>query len=258
MISFLRRNAIALLALFIALGGTSFAAVIVTSNSQVAQDTISGHKPPSGDHANIISGSVGGADLGNGSVSNSKIKSNAVTGGKVDESTLSRVPDSARLGGVDAADFRPGTAMGAQETDQCAASGTWSLCAPVTLTVPDGKFFKVSVVSSMTVWGTGSGTGGLFCAATDGPACINSHPSGFSDEASRYTNVTNSGTDYYGPGTHHFGMAVRADIPVGVTNTAYTTTTIRWHSYDAELASGAAATKAPSRPPHVMTPKPLR
>jgi hypothetical protein len=54
----------ATIAVFIALGGgTAMAAFVVSSNSQVGPDTISGHHPPSGDHANIISGSVGVGDL---------------------------------------------------------------------------------------------------------------------------------------------------------------------------------------------------
>ena len=39
-------NVVSLLALFVALGGTAIAAVVITDNSQVAQNTISGHKPP--------------------------------------------------------------------------------------------------------------------------------------------------------------------------------------------------------------------
>jgi hypothetical protein len=56
-------NVVALLALFVALGGTAAAALIITDNSQVAQNTISGHKPPSGKHANIIAGSINGQDV---------------------------------------------------------------------------------------------------------------------------------------------------------------------------------------------------
>ena len=56
-------NVVATLALFVALGGTAAAAVIVSSNGQVAKNTIAGHNPPSGAHANIIAGSVNGSDL---------------------------------------------------------------------------------------------------------------------------------------------------------------------------------------------------
>jgi hypothetical protein len=57
-------NVVATLALFVALGGTAAAAgVIVHSNSDVAKDTISGHKAPTGDHPNLIAGSVAAKDL---------------------------------------------------------------------------------------------------------------------------------------------------------------------------------------------------
>jgi hypothetical protein len=260
MLAYLRRNAIALLALFVALGGTSFAAVIVTSNSQVGPDTISGHKPPTGAHSNIISGSLTTTDLADGgvtnnklqkaSVSNGKLAANAVdgtkvadnslTGADVNESTLGRVPDAARLGGVDAADFRPGSAMASQRTDACAQVGTWQLCAPVSITVPSGTYYKVSVNTSMTAWGVTAGTGGLFCAASEGPSCINGHPSGFTLIPNQYTNVAHNGSAYFGAGTHTFGMAARFDIAPGANiETAYTTTTIRWHRYNAEFAAPA-------------------
>jgi hypothetical protein len=54
---------VAYVALFVALGGTAMAAVIVNSNSQVAKDTISGHQAPSGKHANLIAGSVNSQDV---------------------------------------------------------------------------------------------------------------------------------------------------------------------------------------------------
>jgi hypothetical protein len=69
---------VAYLALFIALGGTATASVIITSNSQVAQNTISGHKPPSGKHANLFAGSVNNQD----------VAANSLTGANVNESTL--------------------------------------------------------------------------------------------------------------------------------------------------------------------------
>jgi hypothetical protein len=56
-------NVMATFAVFIALGGTAIASVIITSNGQVAQNTISGHKPPTGKHPNIIAGSINGADI---------------------------------------------------------------------------------------------------------------------------------------------------------------------------------------------------
>jgi hypothetical protein len=55
---------VACVALFVALGGTALAAsYVISSNSQVARGTISGHRPPSGKHANIIGGSISVRDL---------------------------------------------------------------------------------------------------------------------------------------------------------------------------------------------------
>ena len=73
LISHLRRNVVGYIALFVALGGTAMASVIITSNGQVAKDTISGHKPPTGKHSNIITGSVNGTDLANQAVTAAKI-----------------------------------------------------------------------------------------------------------------------------------------------------------------------------------------
>jgi hypothetical protein len=56
-------NVVSVIALVLALGGTAAASVIITSNGQVAKNTISGHHPPSGDHANLIGGSLARQDL---------------------------------------------------------------------------------------------------------------------------------------------------------------------------------------------------
>jgi hypothetical protein len=56
-------NVMATLAVFIALGGTALASVIITKNSQVDKNTISGHRPPGDKHPNIIAGSINGQDI---------------------------------------------------------------------------------------------------------------------------------------------------------------------------------------------------
>jgi hypothetical protein len=67
-------NVISTLALFLVLGGgTALAAYVVTSNSQVAANTISGHGG-SAANKNIIAGSVNGTDLANQAVTAAKIK----------------------------------------------------------------------------------------------------------------------------------------------------------------------------------------
>ncbi len=135
-------------------------------------------------------------------------------------------------------EFRPGTATATQRTDLCAVTGQYRLCAPVTITVPAGTYYKVDAHSSMTAFGS-SGGNGVFCAASEGPTCLNNSPTGFTILPGQYMNVSHSGTDYFGPGTHTFGMAARFDVGIAQNiNTAFTTTTIRWHRYYAEYAGG--------------------
>jgi hypothetical protein len=84
-------NVISTVCLFLLLGGgTALAAVVVTPNSEVAKDTISGHKPPSGKHSNIISGSLTAQDVANDSLG----------GGKINESALGKVPAAAAADSV--------------------------------------------------------------------------------------------------------------------------------------------------------------
>ncbi len=57
---------VALLALTLSVGGNAAAAVIINANGQIAKNVISGHLSPSGDHANIIAGSINSQDLSAG------------------------------------------------------------------------------------------------------------------------------------------------------------------------------------------------
>jgi hypothetical protein len=67
-------NVMATLAVFLVLGGgTAMAAYVITSNSQVAPNTISGHGG-SAANKNIIAGSVNATDLASGAVTAGKIK----------------------------------------------------------------------------------------------------------------------------------------------------------------------------------------
>jgi hypothetical protein len=69
LVHFVRTNAVAVLALVVAVSSSATAAAFVVSrNSQVGPGTISGHAPPSGDHANLVSGSVSSKDLADGTV----------------------------------------------------------------------------------------------------------------------------------------------------------------------------------------------
>jgi hypothetical protein len=77
-------NVVATLALFLVIGGgTALASFVISSNSQVGPNTISGHKPPTGKHSNIITGSVNGTDLAGNSVNSAKILDGSITGSDV-------------------------------------------------------------------------------------------------------------------------------------------------------------------------------
>src|SRR3954463_5428498 len=78
-------NVMATLAVFLVLGGgTALASYVISSNSQVRPNTISGHHPPTRDHAHIITGSVNGQD----------VTDNSLRGADVNESKLGQVPSA--------------------------------------------------------------------------------------------------------------------------------------------------------------------
>lgn len=71
---------LATLALFVSLSGTAAAAVIISSNHQVAAHTIAGANAPRGDNQNLIAGSVGTKDLHDNAVTGAKVKDGSLTG----------------------------------------------------------------------------------------------------------------------------------------------------------------------------------
>ena len=97
---FLRGNTIALLALFIALGGTTYAATALPKNSvgtkQLKRNAVTAVK--------IKNGNVTSGKLKNGSVTNAKIAGNAVTGANVQDDSLTGADiNEASLGQVPSA-----------------------------------------------------------------------------------------------------------------------------------------------------------
>ncbi|HKP88829.1 MAG TPA: hypothetical protein VJT75_02535 [Thermoleophilaceae bacterium] len=75
-------NVTATMALFVALGGTAAgAAYVVSKNSQLGPNTVSGGAPPKGKHANLIEGSIASAD----------IKAHAIGAGRLAPSALSPI-----------------------------------------------------------------------------------------------------------------------------------------------------------------------
>jgi len=82
---------VACIALFVALGGTATAVTyVVSANSQIAPNTISGHNPPSGKHANIINGSIDGTDLAPSSVNGSKVANGSLSAADTNTNSIQR------------------------------------------------------------------------------------------------------------------------------------------------------------------------
>jgi len=92
-------NVMATVAVFLVLGGGSaIASLIITSNGQVGQNTISGHKPSSGAHPNVIPGSLNGTDFATGAVTKPKLANHSVSSTKF--AAGATAPNAGRLGGV--------------------------------------------------------------------------------------------------------------------------------------------------------------
>ncbi|MGH2958699.1 MAG: hypothetical protein ACRDKE_03780, partial [Solirubrobacterales bacterium] len=87
-LKYTRQNAIAFLALFVALSGTAFA-------------------------ASLPRNSVGTKQIKKGAVTGVKVKKNTLTGSQIKESKLGTVPDASRLGGLLPSAYLPATATAA-------------------------------------------------------------------------------------------------------------------------------------------------
>src|SRR3954452_150646 len=85
---------VAYLALFFALGGSAYAAFVVSSNSEIGPDTIYGANKPASANDNIVANSVAGTDLDFDSVGTGKVIDNSLTGADINESSLGKVPSA--------------------------------------------------------------------------------------------------------------------------------------------------------------------
>jgi hypothetical protein len=90
---FVRHNGIALVALFAALGGTSYAAASIAKNSVGTQQI----KKNGVRSADIANNAVTTPKLKNGAVNAAKIGADAVTGAQINEGTLGPVPKASAI-----------------------------------------------------------------------------------------------------------------------------------------------------------------
>src|SRR3954454_19558770 len=80
--------AVALLALFVALGGSAMAAFVVSSNSQIGPDTIYGANKPATANDNIVDGSIMAVDIAASSLGGGRIKDGSLTGADLASGSL--------------------------------------------------------------------------------------------------------------------------------------------------------------------------
>ena len=162
-------NVAATLALVLASGGTATAAVMITSNSQVAQNTISGHAAPSGKHANLISGSVNATDL-NASVKtsltdrcasdmqlieglcielNERAQGNFNNAAAKCESLGRRLPDFGEMTEVLNASGAPSDSLWTSDVTEFEGSGTFDAIAAGQNSNRQLEYFSVDVEASL-------------------------------------------------------------------------------------------------------------
>jgi hypothetical protein len=108
-------NVVATLALFLALGGASYASARFGSgsiiNNSVRTQDLRNNDVRSRD---IRNNNIRSRDIRNRTITNADILTNTVTGRQVRESSLSKVPDANLLDGADGASYRVGCPSGTQ------------------------------------------------------------------------------------------------------------------------------------------------
>jgi hypothetical protein len=134
-----RGNAVAWAALFVALGGTAFAAASV-----------------------VPANSVGTAQLKNGAVTGQKVAHNTLTGANINASTLGTVPNANKLGGQPPTNYQRRVANGCNTG------------AAIRTVSPTGAI-TCQLVGQGTITGVTAGTG-LTGGASSGPATLSVDP----------------------------------------------------------------------------------
>lgn len=94
-------NVVSLIALFIALGGTSYAVTAIDNNSVRSNHVVNGEvKSP-----DLATGAATAAKLAPNAVNSGKVVNDSLRGGDINEGTLGQVPDAATLNGLESASF---------------------------------------------------------------------------------------------------------------------------------------------------------
>ena len=236
LLRFARNNVIALVALFVALGTTGAYA----ANTIYSTDIVDGQVK----NQDLAANSVATGKIVDGSIYGWDIAANAVTGREVNEATLAQVPDSAKLGGVAAVNYRQFTRTTTVATSDCVTQiQTWTGCAPITINVPSGHTYSITVESMVNVDSSTTQTLG-FCAADQGPQCLDflSRPELLTAWAGAYTMGMSSFTWYVaGPSTFVAQTAIKLGAALNASPNAKTTTRVDYYDASAEAQTATSA-----------------
>jgi len=240
---------VACVALFVALGGSAAAAIVVSSNSQIAPDTIYGANKPSSANDNIVNGSVAAADIKKNTIVSNRVAdasllgadlaNDTLTGAQINESTLGMVPNAAALDGNTPGAFYHRQASTIQKTSDCATSAqTWTECAAITVTVPSDHYWYVTVISGVTANPGNANVEPLFCPASSGPSCLSGIADRMTFAPNQYGNWSSSYTALFGSGTYRFNTAMKWPFVLPNNTEAYTETTVIVSDYRSASLTG--------------------
>jgi hypothetical protein len=234
-LAYLRKNTLAFVALCVALfsagGATAYAVNTIRStdivDGQVLTQDLGNNAVTT---AKIKDGQVTNPDIAANSIGGGKIIDNNLTGADINEATLGRVPDAGAVAGVPAGSLRVGTQSNTVLTGSCTSNQVWTACAPVTVTVPSGHYYSVTVTSNVTLNPGGIDNIPLMCVAYTGPTCIGS-PDHVTFTAGRWSTANFTAYQFFGAGDYTFSTAIKATSVVASENTAHTKTLVSWHDY---------------------------
>ena len=146
----IRRNAVAWLALFVALGGSAYAANTIGSADVINESLIS---------EDLKNYGVKRADIGLNSINGARIEDDSLGGADILESSLGKVGDADTVDGLDSTSYRaskvPAGAplfVDAQQSnihpDLCAVAAEWRECGQIVVHVRANKIYRVIIDSA--------------------------------------------------------------------------------------------------------------
>jgi hypothetical protein len=177
-ISYIRRNLVAFVALFIAIILSS-GSVAYAANTIYSSDIVDGQVK----NQDLADNAVGTKKIQDHSILGRDIKDNSLGGAQIKESTLGQVPNAKTIDGQPLDTLKQTDVTQLVETDECAQPNVWSQCDLDTLTVPAGHAYVLTVTSEITADPGNTAQTIEYCPAYTGPTCINA---GFTPPAQRF------------------------------------------------------------------------